>query len=61
MRDLAVEKFLGGHIGAHLLKGQQCEQSFLEGAKAAFNFAFGLWAGSHQVGDAQGGEGALKL
>ena len=60
MRDLAVENFLGGRIGAHLFKGQQCEQSFLESAEAAFDFAFGLGAGSHEVGDAQGGEGAVE-
>ena len=35
--------------------------SFLEGAKAAFDFAFGLRAGGDQMGDAQGGEGALEL
>ena len=33
----------------------------MEGAKTAFDFSFGLWAGRDQMRDAQGGEGTLEL
>jgi hypothetical protein len=33
----------------------------LQGAKAAFDLAFGLRAGRDQMGDTQGGKGALEL
>ena len=33
----------------------------MEGAKAAFDFSFGLGAGRDQMGDSQGGKGALEL
>lgn len=33
----------------------------MQGAKAAFDLAFGLRAGGDQMGHAQGGKGALKL
>ena len=33
----------------------------MQGAKAAFDLAFGLGAGSDQMGHSEGGEGALKL
>ena len=41
--------------------GQKGDQTFLEGAEAAFDFPFGLWGRSYQVGDAQGTQSALKL
>ena len=59
--DLAVEHALCGGIAADLFIGQDGDQPFLQGAKAAFDLAFGLRAGSDQMGDAQGGEGALEL
>lgn len=40
---------------------QEGDQAFLEGAEAALDFAFGLWSGRDQVGDAQGAESALEL
>jgi len=43
------------------LQGQKGDPAFLEGHKAAFNFAFGLRAGRDLVRDAQGGEGPLEL
>ena len=33
----------------------------MQGAKAAFDLAFGLRAGGHQMGHAQGRKGALEL
>ena len=41
--------------------GQDGHQAFLQGAKTAFDLAFGLRAGSDQMGDPQSGEGALEL
>ena len=59
--DLAIQDNLSSGIIADLFVSQQCYQALLEGSKAAFDFAFGLWAGGHQMGHSQGGEGALKL
>ena len=58
--DLPVEHDLCGGIVADFFIGQDGDQAFLQGAKAAFDLAFGLRAGSDQMGDAQGGEGALE-
>ena len=59
--DLPVERDLCGGIAADFFIGQDRHQAFLQGAKAAFDLAFGLRAGSDQMGHAQSGEGALKL
>ncbi len=59
--DLAIEHDLSSSVIADLFVSQQCHQALLQGAKAAFNLAFGLRAGSDQMGHAQGGEGALEL
>jgi len=59
--DLAIEHDLSGGIIADLFVGKQCDQALLQGAKAAFNLAFGLRAWRDQVGHAQGREGALEL
>ena len=59
--DLAVEHALGGGIAADFFIGQEGDQAFLQGAKAAFDLAFGLRAGSDEMRHAQGGEGALEL
>ena len=59
--NLSVEHDLGGGIAADFFIGQDGDQAFLQGAKAAFDLAFGLRAGSNQMGYAQGGEGALEL
>jgi len=56
-----VKHDLGGGIASDFFIGQECDQTFLQGSKAAFNFAFGLGAGSDQMSDAQSGEGALEL
>lgn len=59
--QLAGQQFLSRGVGGDFLVGQQRDDAFLEGAKAAFDFAFGLRAGRDQMRDAQRGEGALEL
>jgi len=59
--NLPVEHVLGGGIAADFFIGQDSHQAFLQGAKAAFDLAFGLRAGSDQMGYPQSGEGALEL
>lgn len=59
--NLPIEHDLCGGIAADFFIGQNGHQSFLQSSEAAFDFAFGLRAGSHQMGDAQSGEGALEL
>ena len=59
--QLAGKQFLGAGVISNLLVGQKRDDALLEGAKAAFDFSFGLGAGGDQMGDAQGGESALEL
>ena len=59
--DLSLKEVVGGSKGGDFLIGQQGEQSFLEGAEAAFDFTLSLGAGCDQVGDAQRCEGPLEL
>jgi len=59
--NLADEHDLCGGIAADFFISQDCHQAFLQGSKAAFDLAFGLRAGSDQMGYPQSGEGALEL
>lgn len=59
--NLAVEHDLCGGIAADFFIGQDGDQAFLQGAKAAFDLAFGLRARSDQMGYPQSREGALEL
>jgi hypothetical protein len=59
--DLTIEHDLSGRVIANVFVSQQRDQALLQGSKAAFDFAFGLWAGSDQMSHTQGGEGALEL
>ncbi len=59
--DLAIQDDLRGGVIANVFVSQQCYQALLQSPKAAFDFAFGLRAGSDPMGHTQGGEGALKL
>ncbi len=59
--NLPVEHELCGGVAADFFIGQDGHQAFLQGAKAAFDLAFGLRAGSDQMGYPQSGEGALEL
>ena len=47
--QLAGQQFLSGGVIGDLLEGQQGDDAFLEGAKAAFDFSFGLRAGRDQM------------
>lgn len=59
--DLAIQHDLSGGVIADAFISQQRHQPLLQGAEAAFDFAFGLRARGDQMGHAQGGEGALEL
>jgi len=59
--ELAIQDNLSSGVIADLFVSQQRDQALLERSKAAFDFSFGLRAGCHQMGHAQGREGALEL
>ena len=59
--NLSVQSELGSGLVTDFFIGQDGCQAFLQGAKAAFDLAFGLRAGRDQMGSSQGGEGALEL
>ena len=59
--DLRLEQGVGRGVGGDLFVGEQGDQAVLEGAEAAFDFAFGRGVGGDAVGRAQRGEGALEL
>ena len=59
--NLSVENDLCGGIAADFFIGHDGDQTFLQGSKTAFDLAFGLRAGSDQMGYPQSGEGALEL
>ncbi len=61
MSDLAIQNDLSGGVIADVFVSQECYQALLQGAETPFDLAFSLWAGSDQMGYAQGGKGALKL
>lgn len=60
-RDFHLEDFVGERIGVDLGVGEEGDEAFLESAEAAFDFAFGLRGWGHEVGDAEGAQGALEL
>lgn len=59
--DFHLEDFVGAYVGVDLCMGQECNKAFLEGAESAFDFAFGLWGRSNEVGYTNGSQGALEL
>ena len=59
--DLDLQQGVGVGVVGDLLESQEADEAFLEGVKAAFDFAFGLGVGGDAVGTAQGDEGALEL
>jgi hypothetical protein len=59
--NFPVEHDLCGGIAVDFFMGQDGDEAFLQGAESAFDLAFGLGAGSDQMGYAQRGEGALEL
>lgn|ERR1017187_3408416 len=59
--DLAIQQFLSGRIIMDLFVSQERDQSFLQCAKTAFDFSFGLGAGGDEMSHAQSRKGALKF
>lgn len=59
--DLPIQQFLGRRVIIGLFVSQQRDQPFLQSAKAAFDFAFGLGAWGNQVSHPQSRKGALKF
>jgi len=59
--QFAIQQFLCGDVSGDFFVGQKGDDAFLEGAKTAFDFAFGLRAGRDQMRDPQRGERALEL
>lgn len=58
---LAIQDNLSGRVIADVFVSQERYQALLQGAKAAFDFAFGLRAWGNQVRHPQSREGALEL
>jgi hypothetical protein len=59
--DFHLEDFVCVFVGVGLGMRQECDEAFLEGAEAAFDFTFGLRGGSNEVGNPDGSQGALEL
>ena len=59
--QLGLEELVRGWEIGDAFVGQKGHEAFLKGVKAPFNFAFGLRIRGDAMGDAQSGEGALKL
>ena len=59
--DFHLKDFVGAFVGVGLGMGQECDEAFLEGAEAAFDFAFGLRERSNKAGYTNGSQGALEL
>lgn len=59
--DLDLEQSVGVFIIGDFFISQEGDQAVLQGAEAAFDFAFGLGIGSDAMSHAQRSEGALEL
>ena len=59
--DFHLEDNIGLLPGGSAGVGEKGDQTALEGAEAAFDFALGLRCGSDPMGDAETSEGALEL
>ena len=59
--EFPVEHALSGGVVADFFIGEDGHQTFLQGAKAAFDLPLGLRAGGNQMSDAKCGEGTLEL
>ena len=58
---LPVQDDLSRGVISDFFISQERHQTVLHGSKAAFDLAFGLWAGSDQMSDPERGESALEL
>ena len=59
--DFHLKDFVGAFVGVDLGMCKECDEAFLEGAEAAFDFAFGLGRRSNEVGYTNGSQCALEL
>ena len=59
--DFHLEDLPGVLPGGDPGVSQEGDETFLEGAEAALDFAFGLGSRGDQMGDAQGAQGALEF
>ena len=59
--EFHLEEFVGVLGGGDFGVGQEGDDAALDGAEAAFDFAFCLRGGCDEMGDAEGPEGALKF
>ena len=59
--DFHLKDFVGAFVGVGLGMGQECDEAFLKGAEAAFDFAFGLGRRSNEVGYTNCSQCALEL
>jgi hypothetical protein len=59
--DLRLQQGVGGGVVGNFFVGQQGDQAVLQGAEAAFDFAFGRSIWGNAMGRAQRREGALEL
>ena len=59
--EFHLENLVGVPGGGGFGVGEEGDEAALEGAEAAFDFAFCLRGGGDEVGDAEGAEGALKF
>ena len=59
--DFHLKDFVGAFVGVDLGMGQECDEAFLKGAEAAFDFAFGLRRRSNEVCYTNGSQCALEL
>ena len=59
--DFHLKDFVGAFVGVDLGMCKECDEAFLEGAKAAFDFAFCLRGRSNEVGYTNGSQCPLEL
>ena len=59
--DFHLEDFVGAFVGVDLDMRKECNETFLEGVKASFDFAFGVRGRGNEVSDANGSKCPLEM
>ena len=59
--DFHLKNFVCAFVEVDLGMSKECDQAFLEGAEAAFDFSFGLRGRSNEVGYTYGSQCSLEL
>lgn len=59
--DFHLKDFVGAFVGVDLGMCKECDEAFLEGAEAAFDFSFCLRGRSNEVGYTNGSQCSLEL